>query len=423
MKASRIALLVAVFFLSAFPQFAQAVSLEEAVSMSLEAEAGRASAYEREAAGADARSRASFTYPQASLGASYVRLGTNAEESPFVQFPDENLAGRVEASQLLWAGGRITGSRDLSRDLREGADLAGRTRVRQIKRQARLAFYEVLYRRALVEVQADRAEQRREELADARDLREVGMVTSLDVRQAKLLLNNALEELGAQEAELKQALVDFNIVIGRSGGGELLEPEGALQRAEALGALIEAAGAALSEGRLLDLRLAENELSARRNERKIAAGEFWPELVLFGSAESVTEGVFQDGESWTAGVELRWTVLDGGLRRAQREASGTRLELARENLSLKEKRLSGALRSSEVRAESLERRIALREEAVSLSRQNYLDARAQYRAGTITQTRLGEFNLSYAEARFALRGLYFQELQLLTEIQALIEGL
>lgn len=423
MKARKVALLMAVFFLWAFPKNAPAVTLEEAVSMALEAEAGRAAAHEREAAGADARSRASFTYPQASLGASYLRLGTNAEESPFVRFPDENLTGRVEASQLLWAGGRITGSRGLRRDLREGASLGERRRVREIKREARLAFYEVLYRKALAEVQADRAAQRREELADARDLREVGMVTSLDVRQAKLLLNNALEELGAQEAELRQAFIDFNVVIGRPAGEALLEPEGELHRAEALGALIEAAGSALAEGRLLDLRSAENELSARGNERKMASGEFWPELALVASAESVKEGVFQEGESWTAGVELRWAVLDGGLRRARKEASEARLEVARENLSLEGKRLSGLLRSIEVRAESLDRRIALREEAVGLSMENYADARAQYRAGTITQTRLGEFNLSYAEARFALRGLYFLELRLLTELQALLEGL
>lgn len=422
MKARKIALLSAVFFLLAFPRFAPAVTLEEAVTMALEAEAGRAAGYERVAAGADARTRASFTYPQAALSGSYVRLGTNAEESPFVKFPDENLMGRFEASQLLWAGGRITGSRGLRHDLRRGASLAERIRVREIKREARLSFYGVLYRKALVEIHSDRASQRRDELNDARDLRDVGMVASLDVRQAKLLLNNALEELGAQEAELEQALIDFNLVLGRSGGEALLEPEGALHRAEAMGALIETARSALAQERLLDLRLAENDLSARRHERKIASGEFWPELAVVGSAESVKEGIFQEGESWTAGVELRWDVLDGGLRRARKEASEARLDLARENLSLEEKRLAGLLRSLEVRAESLGRRIALQEEAVALSRENYADARAQYRAGTITQTRLGELNLSYAEARFALKRLHFLELQLLTQLQALLEG-
>lgn len=406
--------------LSAAPS--HAVTLDEAISLALEAEAARSAGYERQATGADARTRTAFAYPQVSLGGAYVKMDTNAEESPFVKFPDENLSGRVEASQLLWAGGRITNSHRLKRDLLEKSALTERARVRDIRREVRLAFYDVLYQKALLDILSDRVAQRREELFDAQDLRDVGMVTSLDVRQAKLLLNTALDELRAQEAGYEAALIGFNLALGRSGGGELLRPEGELRRAPEIGALLETAKAALADGDILDLRFSENELSAREHERKIASGEFWPELAIVGTAESVKEGLFQEGESWTAGVELRWSILDGGLRKAKVRASRARLDIARENLSIEEKRLAGLVRSMQVRADSLAERIGLQEEAVELSGENYADARGQYRAGTITQTRLGEFNLSYAEARFALKRLYFLELQLLTELQALLEG-
>jgi outer membrane protein len=405
------------------PAASHAVTLEEAIGMALEAEAARSAAYESDAIEADARARSAFTLPQVSVGGSYLRMDTNAQESPFVQFPDENLTGRAEASQLLWAGGRITNSRRLKKDLYEKSLLTGRARVRDIKRDVRLAFYGVLYRKSLVDILTSRVLQREDELEDARALRDVGVVTSLDVRQAQLLRNTSLDDLRAQEAEYEAALIEFNLVLGRSGGGELLLPDGELIRAPGLDTLLEASKVALAEEELLELRAARNELSSTRHEKKITTGEFLPEIALVSTAESVKEGIFQEGESWTAGVQLRWNIFDGGLKRAKRAAADANLKIAGENLSSESKRMAGLVRNMEVRVRVLDERIDLQEEALALSEENYADARGHYRAGTITQTRLGEFNLAYAEARFNLKRLYFLERQLLAEIQALLEGI
>jgi outer membrane protein len=286
----------------------------------------------------------------------------------------------------------------------------------------RVSYFGVLYRKSLLDILMDRVLQREDELEDALALREVGMVTSLDVRQAQLLRNTALDELRAQEAEYEAALIEFNLALGRSGGGELLLPDGDLERPGGLQALLEAAKAALAEEQLLELRAARNDIQSSRHEKKLATGEFLPELVLVGTAESVKEGVFQEGESWTAGVQLRWSLFDGGLKRARRAAANANLKLAGETLSLEEKRLAGAVRLLEVRARTLDERISIQEEALELSEFNYQDARAHYRAGTITQTRLGEFSLAYAEARFGLKNLYFLERQLMAELKALLEG-
>jgi outer membrane protein TolC len=391
--------------------------------MALEAEAARSAIYESDAIEADARARAAFTLPQVSVGGSYLRMDTNAQESPFVQFPNENLTGRVEASQLLWAGGRITNSRRLKNDLYERSLLTWRARVRDVKKDVKLAFYRVLYRKSLLDILMGRVLQREDELEDARALRDVGMVTSLDVRQAQLLRNISLDDLRAQEAEYEAALIEFNLALGRSGGGELLLPDGDLKRAAGPGALLEAAKGALTHEDLLELRAARNELSSREHEKKITTGEFLPELALVGTAESVKEGIFQEGESWTAGVRLRWNILDGGLKRAKRAAANANLGIAEENLNIANKRLAGVVRNMESRARALDERIDLQEEALALSEENYADARGHYRAGTITQTRLGEFNLSLAEARFNLKRLYFLEHQLLVELQALLEGI
>ena len=58
---------------------------------------------------------------------------------------------------------------------------------------------------------------------------------------------------------------------------------------------------------------------------------------------------------------------------------------------------------------------------VSLAADNYKDARSQYRAGTLTQTQMGEFHLAYSEARFGLVTLYFMERGMEIEVEALVE--
>ena len=72
-------------------------------------------------------------------------------------------------------------------------------------------------------------------------------------------------------------------------------------------------------------------------------------------------------------------------------------------------------------AGSLEKRIALKAEAERMAEDNYLDARGQYRSGTITLTRLGEFSLASAAARFGLLELYYKEQRLLAEAKSLLK--
>jgi len=92
-----------------------------------------------------------------------------------------------------------------------------------------------------------------------------------------------------------------------------------------------------------------------------------------------------------------------------------------ESLSQTKKLLAGEIETVGVNIESLKQRISLQQEAVELSRENYEDARGHYRAGMITLTRFGEFNLSYAEARFNLLRIFFLRREQLTRAEALLE--
>lgn len=398
-----------------------AITLDDALKLALEeSEAVRITEHTSEALKAEARKEVAFVKPQANLKADYLRLESDVRTFPGFETPEWLKNGSIEASQVIWAGGRIWRSLQLKKNtdhLSKMEEISGR---RQIGKEVKIAFYRVLFQKAVVDILKDRVTQRREELRDAEDLRAAGMVTSLDVRQATLSLNNAVSELKTGEESYNKSLVDFNVAIGRSGKGESAVPEGKLHRAVDMKTRLDMLEKGFGRDALLDIEIAGNNLRSSRLRYEIAGGGYFPEVNIVGSASSTNETTGEMNEIYAAGIQIKWNVMDGGLVRADKAAAGAAMRIAEERARQVKKQIAALVEKLKISAGSIAERIELRRNSVSLAKENYEDAGGHYRAGTITLTRLGEFNLAYAEARFDLARLFFEELLLLVQVEALL---
>ncbi|MDM8525481.1 TolC family protein [Desulfococcaceae bacterium HSG8] len=404
------------------PASSFAITREEAVRYALEnSEAIRMVTESSNVLRAGGKQAEAFTDPQAVLNAGHLDMGDNKPENPYFSSPDRDILAEARVSKLLFAGGRIWKTRALAKNFDKQADILETSGKRDIGKQVRMAFDAVLYQKAAIDILEDRVKQRRAELEDAQDLKTVGMVTSLDVRQAKLSVYFGEDRLKDGEASYREALIDFNLAIGRSGDEELLVPEGNLKDVPDLQKIMKQLKASLSEDDFLDITSSEAGVEAARLNYEIACGERWPEVVFAASGKSNGEKPDEMDESWTIGVQASWSILDGGLVRAKKASARSEMQKAEDGLSQTRKSLAGEVEKIGVSIRSLEERIRLQQEAVELSRKNYEDARGHYRAGTITLTRLGEFNLSYAEARFNLLQLFFLKRQEAINADALLE--
>ncbi len=119
-------------------------------------------------------------------------------------------------------------------------------------------------------------------------------------------------------------------------------------------------------------------------------------------------------------MQLSWNLFGGGSNLAGRSSAKYEMKAAESRLALLRKELARNIESLEINMESLLQRIRKQEEAVQLSRENYEDARGQYRAGMITVTQLGDFNLAYSEARFNLAALHYSMRILIIEARGLL---
>jgi len=399
-----------------------AITREAAVQYALEnSESFRMNMETSEAMREQGRGVAAFTEPRFSLSGGYTRMGDNREDNPYSASPDKDVSVEVTASKLLFAGGRIENSRYLGENFRRQADIQEQTGKRDIQSQVWMAFDAVLYQKAALDIQKDRLKQRQAEIEDAQDLKEAGMVTSLDVRQSKLNLHFAQDELKSGEALYENALTDFNLSIGRPENEDPQIPEGDLRKVPELKMIMSRLEASLSQNDFLDMQSVQARADAAKLNFEIAEGEDFPEVAVAASGKSNGEKLSNMDESWTLGIQVNWNIFDGGLVQAKSLEAKANMRKADENLTRTRKALAGDVEKIGVNLRSLEQRIRLQQEAVELSRENYEDARGHYRAGTITLTRLGEFNLSYAEARFNLLRLFFLQRQEQINAESLLE--
>jgi len=365
-----------------------------------------------------------FKYPNVNFHASYTELDTNKKDSvlyPFLNQPDHDVNASVQFSQLLFAGGRLWMSNALKQKFYSQADWTQKLGKRELSMQVRMAFYQALYQKAAVDILQDRLAQRKAELEDAMDLRNVGVVTSLDVRQAQLSLNLATDELNAAQASYQNVLIEFNVAMGRNANDTLFVPEGSLSGVTNLSSVLNQLDDALKKNRLMDLQMALLETETSRIQLQFEKAKQYPEISLVALAKKNGDDFDNCFNYYQVGAQFSYPLFDGFLIRSQIAQKKANLTKSQAQQNYIKKTLEGKIRSLHVNHESIEKRIELQKQAIILSKDNYDDARGQYRAGTITITQLGEFNLSYAESRFNLLRIYFLQCELYVQTMTLLD--
>jgi outer membrane protein TolC len=404
---------------------AEEVTLEDAVSLALKSsESIRIIENQANEIRMNAKETTAFIKPQISLLANYTKMDNNipgAASSFPIFFPDKEVGAELQGSQLLYAGRRIWRSLDLKKNLNHQASLQENVGKRDIRRSVANAFHGALFQRNTMEIFINRRNQRLAELEDANDLFEVGMVAQLDVRQAKLNVNFAEDALMNSEAKYDEAVINLNIAMGRSGRNDLMLPKGLLSEVPDLHSLLRSLEEKLKQDTFLDLQLLNNEYETAKLDHQLARGEYHPELMLVSSAATRGEEYDDRYEYYNIGLQLKWDLFTGGAVRAKTGAARMRMQSAEESIEKRQKELAGDVERISINLDTLLERETTQKESVILSKENYEDARAQYRAGTITLTRLGDFSLDDAESKFALARIYFLQQELGNDMIALID--
>ncbi len=208
-----------------------------------------------------------------------------------------------------------------------------------------------------------------------RERERVGLVPTLDIRQAELNLATTESVVPQLEAERVAAINRLSVLLGEPPGALHAE----LEAVKAIPGPPEQAPVGLPAELVRkrpDLRRAERDLAARTARIGVATAELYPRFSLNGTYAyaTVTGDQFDSGhKTWSFGPFFTWNLFDGGRVRGLIRVQDAKAEQALVNY---ERTLLSALEDVEnamtgfaqerVRREALERSVIAAQESVRL---------------------------------------------------------
>jgi outer membrane protein len=363
-----------------------------------------------------------FVYPHLSASASYTRSSLDYNEIPIfgnVAFNREHeYRAGVTWSQFLYTYDRLGATQDADRFLTQLAKQQVALTQRDITYAARITFEQVRLTRAALHIAQLRVTQRQGEYDDAKALADIGRATLTDANLAQIALAHAQSELVAAKSDQEASRVKLAALIGSELAIMPPVQDEPLPRPDLVQLITHADKQLTTTGEPVSLQLKENyEQAVSRFERSQARPSLGARATYGG------DGAKYDNldQAWSVSVALTWNLYDGGLTLAQSERSAQRSQQIRLERAAIQRDRRIKLDQARSQSSSIVEQITLAEQVVTLAKQNYEDARAQYRAGRLTQTQVGDSSIRLADAYYRLLSVRYQEAVIAHELERLAE--
>ncbi|HZE57509.1 MAG TPA: TolC family protein [Chthoniobacterales bacterium] len=312
---------------------------------------------------------------------------------------------RLEATQVVFAGGRIVSQIRSANFTRDGAYYGFRNVIDTVISTVKQQFYQVLLNRALIGVQEESVNLLKSQLQDQQNRFEAGTVPRFNVLQAQVALSNQYPLLiGAQnnyrisQLQLAKTLgLDFD--PGR-GDQAPLEAVGQLEyhpRHIPLAAAIE-----LAKERRPFLKQQKAIVLSNAEQVRVARSTYFPQINATGGTEvrssSISEDIRDVSSGYIFGLTGTWAVWDWGATygavkqaRAVLEESKITLDDANRQVELEVQQQDSNLKQSAELVKATEESVGQAQEALRL-------ASARLSAGAGTQLEVLDSRVQVTQA-------------------------
>jgi outer membrane protein TolC len=246
---------------------------------------------------------------------------------------------------------------------------------------AALTFYAAAGADELIDARTHAVEVARKTLLNAQASFQAGKATRLDIDRAQLASVNAEQALREAQDTRDAAYRSLATITGVRDGVRVAPVAPSGDAPPDTHALVE---------RSFDLRpefgAYRANIAASVEQSKSALWQWAPTLSGFGNANVFNyKGITGDEYSWAFGLQLSWTIFDGGIRDAnRRQAEARRIENAERETALQSTIADDIVNAS--RAVGTKRQgVSSAERAASIAGEALDLVRIQYSAGTATQ--------------------------------------
>jgi outer membrane protein len=321
---------------------------------------------------------------------------------------------KIQATQVLFAGGRIISQIRAADFTRDGSYYAFRNAIDLVVSTVRQQFYLVLLDRALIGVQEESVKLLKSQLQDQQNRFEAGTVPRFNVLQAQVALSNQYPFLIAAQNNYRIAQLQLAKTLGldfnpNRGDAAPLEAVGELQYQPRMIPLARAIE--LAKERRPFLKQQKAIVLSNLEQVRVARSGFFPQVTATGGSE-VRSSSFSDNprdvsSGYIFGATGSWAIWDWGSTygqvkqaRAVLEESKITLDDAGRQVELEVQQQDSNLKQSAELVKATEESVGQAEEALRL-------ASARLSAGAGTQLEVLDSRVQVTQAQSnRLQALY-----------------
>ena len=384
------------------------INLQQSIQMALKNNRSiEQSAHDRQSA-LWAHSQARRTMgPKLTWSSSVMRIGgkdyasyREAHEYDSSKYPSykNEFANSIGIEMPLYTGGQTEAQIGSARYRINQADLTLENTKQEIKYQTTAAYYQMLQRRAMIQVEEEAVRTLQEHLDNVNLQFKVGTVAKSDVLASKVQLASRQQSLITAQGDYSNAMADLSNLIGVPLG-TILAANDELTYKKYNRSLEECINFALEnrpDGIAADYAIKQAEMSI-----KGAKSGYRPKVAASVSKNISGEGSFSQnhGESWSAGLRLSWDIFDNGITSAQVHEAQSEFEKIQSQALQAKERIQLEVTKAYTDLLSAEKNIAQTSETIKLAEEDYFIAQLRYSEGIDTNLSVMDAQEKLTEAR------------------------
>ncbi len=326
-----------------------------------------------------------------------LRLGTG---------PDHYNEASIQASQVLFHGGKLRIAIQASRFVAEGSEYEDYRTRQQILYSVSESFYNVLFARRFTEIAENQLTRSNQHMELARQRQEVGLVDMTAVLRARVQVAAAMEAVEDAKNNYTIAKEQLALEMGISTvPASVKEPESIEMEDAGVDAYIESAFKSRR-----DLMAAEKWLLAAEKQVEAERRDFLPSLSLEGGYYRVDEDriYYGDDYNWQAALVATYPLFTG-LRDTAEIARARAMESemqAAYNRAKQEIRLD--VRSSYADIQTRKKMIRHLGEQVDAAQAHYDQVSAKFEEGLASTVDVVDAHTALNEAELSLANVYYR---------------
>jgi len=306
---------------------------------------------------------------------------------------DEQMKATVTLSQLIFDFGKTFATTEAARRLAEVAQEDVEFQRQIITLTVKESFININFARRLIRVQEQALERADLNLRSARGFFEVGTRPKSDVARAEVDVANARVALIQARNGEQIARVALNTAMGIAADTATEVQDNLIYQAMTLDRGQLQSQALKQRPEYKQARLRVNEAEARM---RAAFRDFFPDLngsAFYGGRRADLN------EIWEIGLNLSWTIFDGGNKIAKLRETKATVEATQARVKATELDISREVEQAQLNVNEAQERIGAAQTAVASAQENFRLAQGRFDAGVGTILELTDAQLFLTQAQ------------------------